>query len=99
MVRPARPAPGPASRPMWGWALAGACAGVLPALLVFAPAHWLADSRAPARPGDLAIAPPFQGPARQAACQLLHPRAVAGPGRCRLERHTAARGRWPKPMA
>ncbi|HNM41303.1 MAG TPA: type II secretion system protein N [Giesbergeria sp.] len=28
----------------WGWALAGALAGVLPALLAFAPAHWLATA-------------------------------------------------------
>ena len=30
-------------RTLWGWALAGALAGVLPALIAFAPAHWLAD--------------------------------------------------------
>ncbi len=30
-----------APRAAWGWALAGAALGVLPAMVVFAPAHWL----------------------------------------------------------
>ena len=41
--RPARTADTAAQTP-WGWALAGALAGVLPALLAFAPAHWLATA-------------------------------------------------------
>ena len=41
--RPARTAVTAAQTP-WGWALAGALAGVLPALLAFAPAHWLATA-------------------------------------------------------
>ncbi|WP_339385487.1 type II secretion system protein N [Acidovorax sp. sic0104] len=36
-----RPAATP--RTAWGWALAGALLGVLPAVVVFAPAHWLAQ--------------------------------------------------------
>src|SRR6218665_401303 len=70
MVRPARPAPGPASRPMWGWALAGACAGVLPALLVFAPAHWLADSVAHASSGQLLLLQP-RGTVWNGSAQLV----------------------------
>ena len=41
--RTARTADTAAQTP-WGWALAGALAGVLPALLAFAPAHWLATA-------------------------------------------------------
>ncbi|ABM59247.1 type II secretion system protein N [Verminephrobacter eiseniae] len=70
MVHPARPAPGPASRPMWGWALAGACAGVLPALLVFAPAHWLADSVAHASSGQLLLLQP-RGTVWNGSAQLV----------------------------
>ena len=33
-----------AARTPWGWALTGALAGALPALLAFAPAHWLATA-------------------------------------------------------
>ena len=38
-----------ASRAPWGWAAAGVLAGALPALLVFAPAQWLAQARRNAR--------------------------------------------------
>src|SRR6218665_1107869 len=80
MVRPARPAPGPASRPMWGWALAGACAGVLPALLVFAPAHWLAHSVAHASSGQLLLLQP-RGTGWDGSAQRLLPGGRAAQAR------------------
>src|SRR6218665_1818531 len=70
MAPPAPPAPGPASRPMWGWALAGACAGVLPDLLVFAPAHWLADSVPHASDGQLVLLEP-RGPGWNGSAHLV----------------------------
>jgi len=42
-------------RPLWGWALAGAVAGVLPALIAFAPAHWLAEGVASATRGQVLL--------------------------------------------
>ncbi|MFI8614747.1 type II secretion system protein N [Acidovorax sp. NPDC077693] len=39
----------------WGWALAGALAGMLPAVVVFAPAHWLADNVANASGGQVQL--------------------------------------------
>ena len=39
----------------WGWALAGAIAGVLPASVVFAPAHWLAQGVAHASGGQVLL--------------------------------------------
>src|SRR6218665_3680312 len=92
MVRPARPAPGPASRPMWGWALAGACAGVLPALLVFAPAHWLGDSVAHASSGQLLLLQP-RGTGWDGSAQLV----LAG-GSARQDRAAPPRpGAWAFP--
>lgn len=40
----ARPAPHRRSRPSWPWALAGAAAGLLLALPLFAPARWVANA-------------------------------------------------------
>lgn len=42
-------------RTAWGWALAGAVAGTLPALVAFAPAHWLADGVASATQGRVLL--------------------------------------------
>jgi general secretion pathway protein N len=39
----------------WGWAVGGALAGLLPALLVFAPAQWLAQGLARATGGQLLL--------------------------------------------
>lgn len=51
-----RPTPGSlAPRPAWGWALAGAVAGVLPAMIAFAPAHWLAQGVARATQGQVLL--------------------------------------------
>lgn len=50
-----RSAPGSEPRPLWGWALAGALAGVLPALIAFAPAHWLAEGLASATHGQVLL--------------------------------------------
>ena len=44
-----------APRSAWGWALAGAVAGVLPAVVVFAPAQWLAQSVAQATQGQVQL--------------------------------------------
>ncbi len=52
-----RSAPGQARAP-WGWAVAGAVAGLLPALVVFAPAQWLASAVAQASSGRLLLAEP-----------------------------------------
>nr|WP_233589827.1 type II secretion system protein N [Acidovorax sp. FJL06] len=56
-MRPSRSraAPAAASRPAWGWALAGAMAGALPAVAAFAPAHWLADGVARATQGQVQL--------------------------------------------
>ncbi len=50
-----RTATAAAPRPAWGWALAGAAAGVLPAVVAFAPAHWLADGVARATQGQVQL--------------------------------------------
>ena len=58
VVRPARTRAAPGSQPprtRWGWALAGAITGVLPALVAFAPAHWLADGVARATQGQVLL--------------------------------------------
>lgn len=44
-----------APRSAWGWALAGAVAGVVPAVLAFAPAHWLARGLARATNGQVQL--------------------------------------------
>lgn len=44
-----------APRAAWGWALAGALAGGLPAVVVFAPAHWLAQGVASATGGQVQL--------------------------------------------
>lgn len=59
--RPARPARGsrlPDSRAAtpWGWALAGTLSGLLLALVLFAPAHWLAQAVARASAGQVLLA-------------------------------------------
>ena len=43
-------------RSAWGWALAGALLGALPALAVFAPAQWLASAVARASGGQVQLA-------------------------------------------
>ena len=43
-------------RSAWGWALAGALLGALPALAVFAPAQWLASAVASASGGQVQLA-------------------------------------------
>lgn len=43
-------------RSAWGWALAGALLGALPALAVFAPAQWLASTVARASGGQVQLA-------------------------------------------
>ena len=55
VARPLRRTTHSAPRPAWGWALAGAVAGVLPAVLIFAPAHWLANSVANATQGQVLL--------------------------------------------
>ena len=45
-----------ASRAPWGWAAAGVLAGALPALLVFAPAQWLAQAVERASSGQVLLA-------------------------------------------
>jgi general secretion pathway protein N len=57
---PRRPRPssrhaGTAPHAPWGWALAGALAGLLPALVVFAPAQWLAQGVARATQGHVLL--------------------------------------------
>ncbi len=42
-------------RTAWGWAWLGAMVGVLPAIVVFAPAHWLADAVARATGGQVLL--------------------------------------------
>lgn len=42
-------------RSAWGWALAGALAGVLPAVVLFAPAHWLAQGLSSATGGQVQL--------------------------------------------
>src|SRR3989344_4401967 len=44
-----------APRSAWGWALVGAVAGVVPAVVAFAPAHWLAQSVASATGGQVQL--------------------------------------------
>ncbi len=59
MARTVRNRPAPVSQPprtVWGWALAGGIVGVLPALIAFAPAHWLADGVARATQGQVLLA-------------------------------------------
>ena len=59
VLSPSRPRKTPASAraPLsaWGWALLGAMAGVLPAVVVFAPAHWLAGAVARASGGQVQL--------------------------------------------
>ncbi|MCO5356228.1 type II secretion system protein N [Acidovorax kalamii] len=50
-----RTATATAPRPAWGWALVGAVAGVLPAVVAFAPAHWLASGVARATQGQVQL--------------------------------------------
>ncbi|WP_265653352.1 type II secretion system protein N, partial [Verminephrobacter aporrectodeae] len=49
------PAPASRPRPTWGWALVGALAGALPAVLAFAPARWLAEGVASATHGQVLL--------------------------------------------
>ena len=53
-----RSAPVTAPRTAWGWALVGALLGVLPAIVAFAPARWLADGVAQATGGQLLLLQP-----------------------------------------
>ena len=53
-----RSAPGTPPRSAWGWALAGALLGVLPSLVVFAPARWLADAVQQGTGGQLLLQQP-----------------------------------------
>ena len=46
---------GAVPRSPWGWAVGGALAGLLPALVVFAPAQWLAQGLARATGGQLLL--------------------------------------------
>lgn len=75
MARPPPPAPrtrttvGTTPRTAWGWALAGAATGVLPALLAFAPAHWVARGVSQATSGKV---------------QLLEPRGTVWTGSAQL---------------
>lgn len=48
-------ATGAVPRSPWGWAVGGALAGLLPALVVFAPAQWLAQGLARATGGQLLL--------------------------------------------
>ncbi|KQO14806.1 type II secretion system protein N [Acidovorax sp. Leaf78] len=50
-----RPPASQTPRSAWGWALAGALAGVLPAMVVFAPAQWLAHSVTDATGGQVQL--------------------------------------------
>lgn len=67
--RPRKPTAARAPRPAWGWALAGAALGVLPALVVFAPARWLAQGVEQATEGRV---------------QLLQPRGTVWTGSAQL---------------
>ena len=53
-----RSAPGTPARSAWGWAWAGAVLGVLPALVIFAPARWLANAVDQATGGQLQLQQP-----------------------------------------
>lgn len=46
------------TRPAWGWAWLGALAGALPAVIAFAPAHWLATGVASATRGQVVLLQP-----------------------------------------
>lgn len=54
----ARPAPHRHLRPSWPWALAGAAAGLLLALLLFAPARWVANTVNERSGGHVVLADP-----------------------------------------
>ncbi len=58
LARPARGSRLPDSRAAtpWGWALAGTLSGLLLALVLFAPAHWLAQAVARASAGQVLLA-------------------------------------------
>ena len=64
-----RTLPGTALRTVWGWALLGLAAGVLPALVLFAPARWLASGIHSATDGKV---------------QLLQPRGTVWTGSAQL---------------
>ena len=66
---PRRPRTTAPARTAWGWALAGAVAGALPAVAAFAPAHWLAQGVARATQGQV---------------QLLEPRGTVWTGSAQL---------------
>ena len=53
-----KPAAARPPRAGWGWALAGAVLGVLPAVALFAPAHWLAQGVARASGGQVLLLQP-----------------------------------------
>ena len=59
-----------APRAGWGWALAGAVAGALPAVLAFAPAHWLAQGVASASQGQVLLLQP-RGTVWNGSAQLV----------------------------
>lgn len=65
-----RPATASTPRAGWGWALAGAAAGVLPAMLAFAPAHWLAQGVAGASQGQVLLLQP-RGTVWNGSAQLV----------------------------
>ncbi|MFY3383473.1 type II secretion system protein N [Paracidovorax sp. MALMAid1276] len=52
---PAPSAAGPVPRAAWGWAWLGALLGVLPAVVAFAPAHWLTGAVARATDGQVLL--------------------------------------------
>ena len=68
----------PATRPApWGWAAAGALAGLLLALVLFAPARWLAQAVAAASGGQVLL----QRPSRASKNVHVGSKAVSATGR------------------
>lgn len=63
-------ATGAVPRSPWGWAVGGALAGLLPALVVFAPAQWLAQGLAQATGGQLLLSE-ARGTVWNGSAQLL----------------------------
>ncbi len=62
LSRPFKPSPSrssPASGTPWGWAASGAVLGLLVALVVFAPARWLAAGVSQASGGQVSLADPL----------------------------------------
>lgn len=68
MARPTASAPRPAAP--WAWAVGGVLLGLLPALLLFAPAHWLAGTVQKASAGRVVMNDP-RGTVWNGSAQLL----------------------------